>query len=150
LAAAAAFFAAFLGRLIGLSEYEVTRVVDVKIAYRRCPLTEQERAQIMALRIQRAKKHTEICACLAGALGYGTDTAAFSEERVSQVAEEADELIDTWADDVEESSDPGLSEKASRPEPGIQQLLAEHYALSDRIMAIHDEAWRSLGAGTRR
>ena len=100
------------------------------------------RSQIMALRIQRGKKHDEICACVAGALGYGTDPATLSEELVSRVAEEADELINNWADDVEESSDPGLWEKASRPEPGIQQLLAEHYALSDRIMAIQDEVWK--------
>jgi hypothetical protein len=98
--------------------------------------TKEERDKLEKLYVLLDTKFNDICAHLAAALGYGAEVKSLPEDVVEQIAEEADELIDRWEEDVEMTQ----WEKASRPDAGIQQLLAEHHELSERILDIRAEA----------
>jgi hypothetical protein len=132
-----------MSRAMGFSETEIAemnRQNRVEAGDVEAALTDEEREQIQQLRDQRAKKYDEICAHVAGTLGYETNPAVLSEELVEQIAEEADELIENW-EEVEMGEDDAALEKAAHPEPGIQQLLAEHWVLCGRIEDVYDEAF---------
>jgi hypothetical protein len=106
----------------------------------------QRRGELEKLYVQLGEKFDDICAHVVATLGYGTEVKSLPEDVVEKIAGEADELIENWESDVEMSDDPDQWEKASRPDPGIQQLLAEHHELSERILNIQDEALgRELG-----
>jgi hypothetical protein len=100
--------------------------------------TAEERGELEKLYVQLGKKFDDICAHVATTFGYGTEVKSLPEDVVEKIAGEADELIENWESDVE--MNPDQWEKASRPAPGIQQLLAEHHELSERILDIQDEA----------
>ena len=100
--------------------------------------TKEERTQIKGLYIRLGKKFDEICEFLAKQAR--NDCAKLSDAEKSQIADEAQELIENWESDVEMSNDPKQWSKAASPEPGIQTLLAAHHELSERIQDIQDEA----------
>jgi hypothetical protein len=101
--------------------------------------TKEERNRLVELHEQRAKKFDEICEYLAKQLGYD-NPATLSAELKAQLADEAEELTETWDSEVEMSEDPQIAEKSFHPEPGLQTLLAACQELGERILDIQDEA----------
>jgi hypothetical protein len=94
--------------------------------------TEDELKQLEELRRQRGEKFDEICTYFADRLGDEVDPA--------QIRDEAEEATRQWDEDVASSGDPKQLDKAAAPEPGVQQLLAEHHRLGELILDIQDEA----------
>jgi hypothetical protein len=94
--------------------------------------TGQERGQLEELHAKLREKFDEICNHIAAKLVGPT--------HVEQIIEEAEEAIENWDAEVESSSDPEQWDKAAKPDPELQTLLAEHHAVSEDIMNIRDAA----------
>jgi hypothetical protein len=92
--------------------------------------TENERERLDQLWRLRGKKFDEICTHVAVRLGYEVDPATASEELKAQIRDEAKESVRQWNEDVASSRDLKQLDKADAPEPGLQQLLAEHHQLA--------------------
>jgi hypothetical protein len=97
-------------------------------------------AALKALYQAYVRKFDEICAFLARRCGYNPDPAKLSDERRQAIVEEVEELIENWSEAALENWDLETEQHGE-----LQRLLAEHYDIGERILALQHEECRRRG-----
>jgi hypothetical protein len=88
---------------------------------------------LTALRKAHVAKFDELCAFLAMQYGEDPNPANLSDERRAEIADEAEELTENW-DTTTTLDDWDLEVRTE-----LQRLLADHHAISERILDLQHE-----------